>query len=416
MNNKIYWLIVLLFLLVANKGISQTDAVVNSSDFLKNYIPPNYKFQRLFLNPSLRESLVRSDALDRNRFSANIFANYFLNSQADYSDTFLSIFFQSGFVSDKRNQVQTANDNAFTNSVSIAGDFYYYLSGEAFVSFGTNTSSNNRNLYLAENSNTSNHSISIPISIGFGRPYQVTDAWTTMTLFNDLECYGIASDRSQTKEVADLMSALRNTRFLDNRLGRIQNRAALLNYLNDNDIVDLTALSSSVIHDTYRFEFAFTRYSGFRIRGGVIPKMVVTRVGNGTEYIIDSGISLSPFFNFDYFMPLSEDWQLDIYNLVTFEDDEFSMVNAFKTANSVRLNWYPNLRTRAGAELNYNGFDNPTLSLHTLRLGLTFEYYLSPAVQFTLSSFVSNEWRDGFGQKSETFDQVFSGGFIYRFI
>lgn len=417
MNNKTYWLIGIFFLAFANNLSGQIDSTASSSDFLKNYIPPNYKYHSFFVNPSFRESVVRSTTLDRNRFSTSMFGNYQFAMQKDLSDTEFSVFFNSDFVSDERNEVRSDNDNTFSHVVRVQANRFFYLSGKAFVSVGSEINSNSRLRYLAENLNSHEHNISIPISIGFGRPYQVSDAWWAQTLFHDLECYGIAADRSQTKEVADLVSTIRNRRFLDNRLGRIENRTNLLNYLNDNNIVNLTALSSSVIHDTYRFEFYYTRLSGFKIQGGIIPKAGTFKRGDGEEYFSNSGLALSPFFNFEFYLPISEDWQLDIENYVIFQDQEFAEQDVFQTNNTITLNWLPNLRTRSQAQLIHRGFDNGLdFNSQELGLNLTFQYYLSPAVTWTTSALFLKDWQELTGNKREVFEQVFSAGFSYRFI
>ncbi len=417
MNHKTYWLISIFFLAFANLLNGQIDSTSFSSDFLRNYIPPNYKYHTLLINPSLRESVVRSPTLDRNRFSSTLFGSYILAMQEDRADTELNAFISSGFVSDERNEVRNNNDNTFSISLRSEANRYFYLSGEAFVSLGAEINSNNRFLYLAENTNSFLNSLALPIAIGFGRPYQVSDAWRAMTVFNDLECYGIAADRSQTKEVADLMSEQRNTRFLDNRLGRIENRANLINFLHDNEIVNLSALSSSVIHDSHRFEFFFTRLSGFRIQGGVRPRLANIKRGDGVDYFTESGLSLSPFFSFEYYLPISENWQLDINNFVLFMDEELGDQGFFQTSNTVKVNWLPNLRTRAQAELFYNGFDNGVeFQSHELGLNFTFQYYLSPSVTWTASTIFLQDWRELVGVKSQIFEQVFSAGFSYRFI
>ena len=417
MNRKTYWLISIFFLAFANQLNGQIDSTSFSSDFLRNYIPPNFKYHTLFLNPSLRESVVRSETLDRNRFSSSVLGTYLFAMQEDRADTELSAFINSGFVSDERNEVRNDNDNIFSINLSSTANRYFYLSGKAFFSLGAELNTNSRFFYLTENTNSFLHSFALPLALGFGRPYQVSDAWRAMTMFNDLECYGIAADRSRTKEVADLMSEQRNTRFLDNRLGRIENRANLLNFLNDNEIVNLSALSSSVIHDSHRFEFFFTRLSGFRIQGGVRPRLANIKRGNGVEYSSESGLSLSPFFSFEYYLPISDNWQLDINNFVLFMDEELSNLGYFQTRNTVKLNWLPNLRTRAQAEISYNGFENQLeFKSHELGLNLTFQYYFSPALTWTASTIFLQDWRELVGVKSQIFEQVFSAGFSYRFI
>jgi len=221
--------------------------------------------------------------------------------------------------------------------------------------------------------------------------------------------------------VADLISTQRNTQFLDGRLGRIQNRAELLDYLNDNNIVNLSALSSAVIHDSYRFENFQFRLSGFRIRGGIIPSLVSFNYGDNS--IIpgnDTDLTLDPFASFDYYLPISEDFQLDINLFFRYRDQpylESNEENIFSTNNQVTFSWLPNRRTRLGTNLRFNTSGNDfTYSIQSLQLNLTFDYYVSPAVQWNTRVYFNKEWRDLLGIESTLFDQSISIGLSYFII
>lgn len=418
MNNKLYWLLGLFFLSQISPVFGQIDSTHLSSDFLKNYVPPNYDNHRFFLNPQLSESIVRSDALDRNRIAGSLYGFYLFNAQKDQSDTELTSSINTGFLADERNDVRPDGDNIYYANLYFELNKYFYISGKAFISAGARVESENRFFYLAENRNSFRQNLSVPISIGFGRPFRVNDAWRAMTIFNDLECYGIAADRSQTKEVADLISRQRNTLFLDNRLGAIQNRTELLNYLNDNDIVNLSALSATVINDSYRFENFYNRYSGYRIRGGVIPRVTQFSFGDGTpSQVTDSELALDPFFNFEYYLPISEDWQLDIVSFSIYQSQEFAERNMFRTNNYISLAWIPSLRTRLTSGLSFNAVNNElTFSSEEIGLTLTYNYYLSQAVQWRTSLFFSHTWEEILGNKNTYFDQAFSIGFSYIWI
>ena len=421
MNNKIYWLLGIFFLASFFSAYGQLENSNISSDFLKDYIPPNYKNHRISIYPQLRESVVRSDNLDRDRLTASLYSTYIFNMQKDKSDTEVVAVLDTDFISEKVNDVRIDNNNLLQAIVNVRSNRYQYISGKAFVSAGAELFAGNQFYYLAEDQNTFNQTFSIPLSIGFGRPFVVNDAWQAMSLFNDLECYGIAADRSRTKEVADLISTQRNTQFLDGRLGRIQNRAELLDYLNDNNIVNLSALSSAVIHDSYRFENFQFRLSGFRIRGGIIPSLVSFNYGDNS--IIpgnDTDLTLDPFASFDYYLPISEDFQLDINLFFRYRDQpylESNEENVFSTNNQVTFSWLPNRRTRLGTNLRFNTSGNDfTYSIQSLQLNLTFDYYVSPAVQWNTRVYFNKEWRDLLGIESTLFDQSISIGLSYFII
>ena len=417
MNLKYYWTIAIFFISFSTQLYSQDSLEIKANtDFLRDYIPPNYNFQLLSLSPSFRESISRSDNLDRDRFAASLFGYYRFLSQKDKSDTDLDITVRSNFISDEKNDVKTDNDNYFEFKVSSDADKYFYLSGKAFVSVGYDLESSNRILYRTENFNSNFQELKIPISIGFGRPFRVNDAWSAMTLFNDLECYGIASDRTRYKEVADVISVQRNTRFMDRRLGRIQNRTKLIEYLDNNDIVDFTPLSSAVLHDNFNFENFRTRFSGFRINGGVIPRLATRSTGDGTTTsTTENFFELDPFINFQYFLPIAEDWQFDIYSFTTYESTVFvEDFNAIKSVNIFTLTWLPNARTNASTEFRFDSYNNEvSVKTNAISLGFNLSYYVSPAIRWNTQIYFSNNWQEISNVKSSSFTQVFSGGLTY---
>lgn len=421
MSNKTYWLIMLFFLTSLFTAKGQVETSNLTSDFLKDYIPPNYKNHRISFYPQFRESVTRSDNLDRNRLAASLYSTYVFNMQKDKSDTEVVVVLDTDFISDKVNDVKVDNNNLLQVILDVRSNRYHYISGKAFVSAGAELFSGNQFYYLAEDQNIFNQTFSIPLSIGFGRPFVVNDAWQAMSLFNDLECYGIAADRSKTKEVADLISTQRNTQFLDGRLGRIQNRTELLNYLNDNNIVGLSALSSAVLHDSYRFENFQFRLSGFRISGGVIPSLVSFNFGNNSTIPgNDTDITLDPFASFEYYLPISEDFQLDINSTFRYRDQpylESNEENVFSTSSQVTFSWLPNRRTRLGTNVGFSTSGNDfTYSFQSLQLNLTFDYYVSPAVQWNTRVYFYKEWRESFGTETTLFDQSISIGFSYFII
>jgi len=421
MNINICWLIGLFFLSAPTSAQAQNESSNISSDFLKDYVPPNYKNHRISIYPQLRESIVRSDNLDRNRLTGSLYSTYIFNMQKDRSDTEVIVVLDTDFISDKVNDVRVDNSNLFQANLNGSYNRYHYISGKAFVSTGAELFAGNQFYYLSDDKNIYNQSFSIPISIGFGRPFVVNDAWQAMSLFNDLECYGISADRNRTKEVADLISTQRNIQFLDGRLGRIQNRAELLNYLNDNNIVSLSGLSSAVLHDNYRFENFQFRLSGFRIRGGVIPSLV--SFNNGDNSAIpgnDTDLTLDPFASLEYYLPISEDFQLDINSFFRYRDQPYlegNEENIFSTSNQVTFSWLPNRRTKAGTSVNFTTTGNDfTYSFQAIQLNLTFDYYISPAVQWNTRVYFYKEWKELFGTETTLFDQSISIGFSYFII
>lgn len=417
MNYRIYWMISLFIFGFSQYGNSQLDSTQYiTTHFLKEYIPPNFIYQSLAIYPSFRESIVRSDNLDRDRIIGSVYSSFNRFTQKDRSDGSVTFWFSSDFVSDKKNEVKNPNDNYFDLDLNASGFEKFYFSGQAYLKAEFDLLSDNRFYRLEENENDYNQDFTLPISIGFGRYYRVDDAWLAMSMFNDLECHGVYSDRSKLKEVSDLTSTLRNTRGLDNRLRLIENRTKLLDYLNNNHIVPLTPLTASVVHDSYRYERFIQRLSGFSIGAGVAPSINRMIIGiSGQDPFITNTFSLEPFIEFEYYHPISEDWQLDFSSETKYSSKINSeLPNNFESVSQMTVSWLPNLRTKASGTILYSNFsDELIFKRSNIALDLGINYYISPQIRWSGGIYISNTWQEVNLEKSTTFNQVLSGSLTY---
>jgi len=65
---------------------SQSD-LTSSSDFLKNYRPPNFNYQQWMLSPNVRESGTDSPDFKRSGFQFNMYNDIRFFQQKDRSNT-----------------------------------------------------------------------------------------------------------------------------------------------------------------------------------------------------------------------------------------------------------------------------------------------------------------------------------------
>ena len=407
----------LVFSLFFNTVSGQTDSTNDTvTDFLRNYRSPNYTYMFLRLDPSISQSSNLSDDLKRYQVNLQARVNFNVNTLKDKSNTNLSIStfdrFQRGVVND----IKTQSDNFLKHQLWSQGTKDFYLSGDAFVGVGFNYNGRAEKTLIDDWSSLSENDLSIPLGFGFGRPFAIHQAWKATTLFNDLECNGIAVERSLAKELADLFTVQNFTRFFDSRLGRIQNRTEVFSFLQENGITEFNPFSAAVIEDSFRYETFRTRLSGFRIFGGIAPGVKTNRTKSNAFDTSNRAFYLSPFLQFDYHLPINEDWQFDLNSKVEYENNiSEEIINRNQTTGYfvANLAWVPNYRIRTALQLNYSTSLSENFNFHGVDLGYRVDYYISPAVSVNLNMTFRKQWQEVFTVKNENFSNNFSTGFSY---
>jgi len=256
-------LVIMFFALNLHSQQDLTSSSDYGDQFLKEYRPPNFTFTSWRLSPNIRESGTDASSLKRSLFNLRVVNDIYFNQQRDKSNTEITVFFINELRSAKVNDVKNGNDNFYNNNTSINGFRDFFIKDKFFLSAGLGERFVfNRELIDDWRSNSSNQ-IFANLGLGLGRVFEVTNAWQAQTIFNDLECNGIAVDRSYMKDLADLLTVQRNTRIFDTRLARIKFQTALYNFMQDNGVADFNPFTAAVINDSYSFETFRTRKSGF---------------------------------------------------------------------------------------------------------------------------------------------------------
>jgi len=393
---------------------SQED-LTKSSEFLKSYTPPNFAFKYWRLSPNIRKSGSKTEDFERSQFNIGVNNNFLFYQQADKMNTRLSVNTNNNYRKGKANDVANGNDNfvSINGFVDFQNDLYFRE--KLFLGTGLIQNGFFVREIIDDWESSSENNLFLDLGIGFGRPYDVTGAWRAQTFFNDLECNGLAVDHSYLTELSDLLTLQRNRRIMDSRLLRIQNQTDLYNFLIDNNITEFSPLSVSVINDSYRFETFTTRRRGLRLFGGLRPGVISEGMRTESSRENENRYYLSPIIELAYYLPISEDWQLNTQTVGVYKSlvnqDDFSN---YEIGSSVSLSWLPNQRIRSTTSLNYLGRWQDDFKFRSVGLSYALEYYFSPRFVGSFSATVEQVWSQFFAlDPNKDLSHRIAGGFNY---
>ncbi len=422
MKRTLQFISCLLVLLFSNNCLSQEGLTtpIDSSDFLKNYIPPNYTYTIWSLQPDILSSSTVSEDFNRNSFSSGVRTNFSFREQQDKSDTYLFATLDENFRTGKTQDLQNPNENFFDHRMFVNGQRDFFFKDKFFVGIGADyVGQLDRDLIEDWNSSIRNDG-SIDLGVGYGRIYTVTTAWTATSIFNDLEGYGVEVDRSYAKELADLIRTQSRTRIFDNRLMQIQNRTELFTFLDANNIATLTPLTAAVIDDTFGNETFRGRQSGYRFFGGLRPSVNSFTTRSSTEEDNSRDFELIPIVEFDYNLPISEDWQFDVNTSIALRSLTGDAIDKnTRSSASVSLAWLPTQRVRSALSAFYSGTYNVNEDISdftSVSLGYALRYYFNPRLTLDFNASISNIWTKNIFFESSTFGHRISLGFNYAIL
>ena len=390
------------------------ESLQSSKEFLRNYRPPNYRFTSLLIKPAFSESSNVTETLSRSSMDIMFDSRLIFRQLRDKSTTNFQVNLDESFRKRIINDIKNANDNFYNHDIYAYGQHDYYLKEKLFLGTGVSYSGDFERSLVEDWTIDQSNGASLLLGVGFGRIFSVNRAWMAQSLLNDLECNGIAVDRSQLTDLSDLLVMQQNRRIFDSRLNRIKRRTELHTFIRDNQIAEFSPLSAALLEDTFRFENFRNRLTGFRLYVGFSPS-----VRNTKERVIDdeqknTSYSINPFLDFDYHLPISEDWQFDVFNslysadLLTENGERFLSVRS-----SFSLAWLPNLRIRSSLTLNYRGSFSENNIYNGLNLGYNLNYYFSPRMVGNFEAIIGNNWSETLNQVQTDFSQRISFGLSY---
>ncbi len=257
-------------------------------------------------------------------------------------------------------------DIGYTNSSRFYNQNKLFFQTGGTVSFNAGGTKVMKPVTNKSKSDNIRISASVPLYVGKGRIENVTEARQAVYVLENLTKRDVLtrklSDREVT-ELATIMSAVKNKRFLDSRLRMIEEISTIDSFFVSNNLLKVSNASYfTTLYDFWMYGGLFERKSGMEIYGGLDPsirynkyKLENNGVSKHTVPEIKADIQLK------YEEPVNIYWQrsacMDLYGGYRKEkldyDEAESINKEFFIGQSGSYTWgyYPNSRTN----VNFGG-------------------------------------------------------------
>lgn len=375
----------------------------NYDDYsLKSYKTPDIKRALLDFKFNSNGSFnVSSDNSDKKTFQLDgvLESNFnrYVNTRKLISEQQAYI----GVTGNKTNDNENSNtkrtmqfNSSFQNSCKhySLNNFFWSTGGNIdFSYYNTKTSSEDssyRNLYL---------SISPMLGIGIGRIEPVQDARQAVYILDDLSKKGILTTKLSNEEInrfSQVISSVKNKRFLDSRLHLIDEISCVDSFLvNNNYLKKSGAGYFTTIYDDWLYGDLFQRGSGFEISSQVKPLYIHSKASYDEKSTNWAGISA--LISVKYEEPINLYWQQSA-NLLA-EYDYSAIIDSRdgggdldqrsgQLLGSYKIGYYPNSRTNLNfgisENLKFTRFGTPETYYSSItNFDLSAYYYLSPQLR-----------------------------------
>lgn len=303
-----------------------------------------------------------------------------------------------------------------TSSIEIQNDYVkrFYKDNKIFFGIGNELdisyqkeSIDTLNIFK-DDFNSHNFKIGVPLSIGYGRIENVTDAWRAYRTFEDLHKFGVLEKMPSDEDINSLaaLNTLRqNWRFFDSRLKRIEDVKLLAShFLEGGFIKEENHFFYNSIFDMWAFGTNGLRRSGKRFELTVTPTYQNRKYFNyqnrerKSEYTL---LSISPTYAFH--KPINLKWQWDVLagfenTLIALEGKKMEHESTNVFINN-RIGYYPTSRTAISGMLylytrtpSWEPLLNstPIFESFLLRSDISVSYYLSPQTRINAYVYYSN--------------------------
>lgn len=256
-----------------------------------------------------------------------------------------------------------------------------------------------------DNYRIDSQSLSVGLGIGVGRIEKVSDLWQAYYILEKLNKQG-SFNRELTEddvyEFARLASRLKNKRFFDARLQKIEELTRLDSLLHQKGLISKSDISYfTTMNDYWSYGNFQDRRSGIELVFNASPDYQrVYRKSDNNKGSASQKSSIVSNATFTYTKQLNLYWQRAIIANVSYESlmdstgSDFQNVNDNKVTTNVGLSYgyFPNSRTAIYGGITYQGDQiNITTSQNTLEDSwrnqvysyLSANYYFSPQLQLT---------------------------------
>lgn len=387
-------------------------------DIVRNALDLNFN-----LNDNYFQNRNQTDSISQNNF------RWFLNPVfSRFINTRKKIFSVSsggtteGYIENSSSSIKSksVDNNAFVN-LNYAHFFTknYYLSFE----FGANYNGED-NYYENNSSHTlgkrNEFNLNSSIAIGKGRIENVTDARQAVYILESLSQNG-SLNRSLTKDeifrFAQTISKVKNKRFLDARLHKIDEITTVDSFFVTNNLIKTQdARYFTMLYDMWDFGGLYQRYSGQSFEIGIAPfwRLIKTNSEYNNTYQINSDetIGRELYLKYRYEKSTGQNWQHSLNVMLGFNLNRLTFDTKFgEGANSIQsitpfgsvlnaaynLSYYPSTRTRFSLTAIQKNTEkifetvllSPNQDKYTVQftnytyLNLSADYYVSQQLRLT---------------------------------
>lgn len=341
----------------------------------------------------------------------------------------------------KSNQLNNDNFRKYfstENSLYTNYSTYFFNKKQAFLLFKLNARYVGRysnSIYATNTGETNNlikntsYELKPYVGIGKGRIETVTDARQAVYIIEELSKKGkikqVLSDK-QIFEFAQVISKVKNKRFLDARLRKIEEITTVDSFLlKNNYLTNQDAAYFTTLYDFWENGALYERSSGQSFEINISPNMTFEKTLNKTEILLHGNLESARAYNGDinlvyrFEKSTSLNWQHSFNASLGYVASGFSkekendQSNIEKTEGtqtdgilrlSYNLSFYPSTRTRMSLFANHynklsvydhvtiNDIAQAKINMNDMNLntGLSVDYYFSQ--QLRLSAFTGTNY------------------------
>lgn len=353
--------------------------------------------------------------------------------------------------------------NTFSSSSSEGIHIDYskkmYGANKKFFSFGLSSTLNPSTSFLKETipssttEKTTNYfrtDITPFIGIGIGRIESVKDARQAIYILEDLSKRGVLTRHLSDDEIfkfSQIISRVKNKRFLDSRLHKIDEISTVDSFLVKNNLLTKSDASYfTTLYDNWENSANFERTSGQSFEVKLSPDVYwnnrkieskISNPGSDTwekQNNMDFGASLA--FNYNYAKQINLNWEktayLSLSGSTTREQQRFSTESNQESLSKInvrnitlngnyRIGYYPSTRTNLSVGISQNfyknfydgvtstGWGDSFNSVTTL--GFSAVYYVSPQLSLSGNTYVNSNYSNYRNSSYKFNDNHLSAGF-----
>ena len=440
---------------------------------LSKYVTPDIKRNRLDFGFSSNGNFI--DNFDREKSSLlfgqlNSSFESIIDTRRKVTSLNLNLNLNGTYTSSKNNDYlnSTSNNYIYKDGLNFSYIGKYFNSSNYFISVGTNFRMNNQlvnynkksDLILKQKSSntSSDYGLTTSIGIGFGRIESVEDARQALYLIKELSKNGVLNrelSADETFQLAQQMSIVKNKRFLDSRLRKIDEITSVDSFLLDNNLIQQSdARYFTTLYDIWENGALFQRKSGHAFELKIEPGIGFRQSNDNNNWFSPDSTYWSNFtnksyganlsFNYNLEKPVNLNWQHSVRSSMGSSSYSYlgnSSQSSSQNENSSNFNtsalyinggysigYFPTTRTNLVLGIDQyftqrfsktylaGSFDSVDWSKDFnsySRLNFSIYYYLSPQFRISGSTSIDYDYSNYITNKTNTFSGEFQATISY---